>query len=347
MSPKRIDDGSLTEETGEPRFSPRAPFHTALRSFPLRTRRPGEPLVVEHLVRRFGFTLVAGAAGLRRPILVSELHRPGLALAGHFAYHPPERVQVLGKTEVSFVADLPASLRFERFRRLLSPETPCVVVAHGEAAPPELLSAAEEAAVPVLLSDVPTTHLMGKLTSFLEAELAPRTTIHGVLVEVYGIGILLTGESGIGKSETALELVKRGHRLVADDAVEIHKTSDNGLVGEAPDVIANLIEIRGLGVLDVMALFGAGAVKESQSIALVIHLEPWNEDRSYDRLGLDETTTRLLDVEVPMVVLPVRPGRNLAVLIEVAAMQFRLKQMGYHSAREFAERLGQVLDEKA
>ncbi|MBE3553555.1 MAG: HPr kinase/phosphorylase [Thermicanus sp.] len=291
------------------------------------------------LVERFQFQVLAGVKGLNREITVSDIHRPGLEIAGYFAYHPPERVQILGKTELSFAADLPPEVRKFRFDKLCNPETPCIVVAHGEEAPAELIYEADKDEVPLLRSDVPTTKLISNLTNYLEAELAPRTTLHGVLVEVYGVGILLTGSSGIGKSETALELLKRGHRLVADDAVEIRQTAEHELIGEAPELIQNLMEIRGLGILNIMTLFGAGSVRPRKKITLVIHLEYWDSRKGYDRLGLDEEKMKILDTELPMVTIPVRPGRNLAVIVEVAAMNYRLKKMGYDAAQQFSQRL--------
>jgi len=210
----------------------------------------------------------------------------------------------------------------------------------------ELIEAADMRQVPVLRSAIATTTLQSRLTNFLEKRLAPKVTIHGVLVDVYGVGMLITGGSGIGKSETALELVKRGHRLVADDAVEIWQTADNLLYGTAPELIRHLLEIRGLGILNIMTLFGAGAIRTSKQITLVVRLEAWQQDRQYDRLGLDEETTRILDTEVPMITVPVRPGRNLAVILEAAAMNFRLKRMGYNAALQFTNRLTETIEDE-
>jgi HPr kinase/phosphorylase len=186
--------------------------------------------------------------------------------------------------------------------------------------------------------------LASRITNHLENLLAPQTTIHGVLVDVSGVGMLITGTSGVGKSETALELVKRGHRLIADDAVEIRQTTDNVLYGSAPDLIKHLLEIRGVGIINVMTLFGAGAVRNSKRVTLVVKLENWQQDKQYDRLGLDEVTTRILDTDVPLATIPVRPGRNLAVILEVAAMNFRLKRMGYNAALQFTNKLTEVID---
>ncbi|PTQ55970.1 MAG: HPr kinase/phosphorylase [Candidatus Carbobacillus altaicus] len=300
-------------------------------------------LTTRHLVERFKLNVLAGERGLERPITVSEIYRPGLAIAGYFAYHPVRRIQVIGKTEMSFAQDLSPEVRRYRFSKFMHEDTPCVIVAHGVNAPDDLVREAEAHGVPLLESNITTTKLISELTNFLEMELAPRTTMHGVLVEVYGIGILLTGTSGIGKSETALELIKRGHRLVADDAVEILQTSQGELIGEAPAIIENLLEIRGLGILNVMALFGAGAIRLRKKISLVVRLEYWDSRKNYDRLGLDEARIRVLDTDLPLVVIPVRPGRNLAVIVEVAAMHHRLKLMGYNAAQQFADRLDRAL----
>jgi HPr kinase/phosphorylase len=228
-------------------------------------------------------------------------------------------------------------------QRLCNEESPCIIITRGLEAPIELLEHSNVSNVPVLRSSLATTILQSRVTNFLERKLAPTATIHGVLVDVYGIGMLITGGSGIGKSETALELVKRGHRLIADDAVEIRQTSDGQLHGSAPELIRHLLEIRGLGIINVMTLFGAGAVRNNERIGLVIRLENWQPDKQYDRLGLDEETTRIIDTDVPLVTVPVRPGRNLAVIIEVAAMNFRLKRMGYNAALQFTNKLTETI----
>jgi len=302
-------------------------------------------LKVADLASQFRLEVLAGAAGLRKNVTVAELHRPGLVLAGYANYYASERVQLLGKTEMSFYLTLSPALRRERAAMLCRPETPCLIVTRGLDVPPELAETAEESGVPLLRSEMTTTTLAGRLTSFLETRLAPTTTIHGVLVDVYGVGMLITGNSGIGKSETALELVKRGHRLVADDAVEIRQTADNELHGNAPELIRHLLEIRGLGIINVMTLFGAGAVRNYKKISVVARLEAWQPDKQYDRLGLEEEKTRIIDTELPLVTIPVRPGRNLAVIIEVAAMNYRLKRMGFNSAQQFTSRLTESIAE--
>jgi HPr kinase/phosphorylase len=237
-------------------------------------------------------------------------------------------------------------VRRNRAEQLCAPEeTPCIVVTRGLEVPTELIDEATKRDLPILRSQVSTTIFASRLTGFLENRLAPSTTIHGVLVDVYGIGMLITGSSGIGKSETALELVKRGHRLIADDAVEIRQTADHVLSGNAPELIRHLLEIRGVGIINVMTLFGAGAIRNVKKISVVVKLENWQQDKQYDRLGLDEEMTRIIDTDIPLVTIPVRPGRNLAVIVEVAAMNYRLKGMGYNAALQFTNKLTEQLSE--
>lgn len=296
-------------------------------------------VTVEDVVRRFDLEVLCGSEGLHHQISVSDLSRPGLEMAGYFTYYPAERIQLLGRTELTFFHGLSANNRQERMSKLCHKETPCICITRNYEAPSELIRSAQAIDLPVLRTDMPTTKFASKVTSYLESVLAPQTTLHGVLVDVYGVGILLAGASGIGKSETALELVKRGHRLVADDAVEIRQTAENILIANAPELIRHLLEIRGLGIINVMTLFGAGAVRNNKKISLVIRLEVWQQNRQYERLGLDEEKMKIIETELPMLTVPVRPGRNLAVIIEVAAMNFRLKRMGHNTAVQFAERL--------
>ncbi|MCZ8513903.1 HPr(Ser) kinase/phosphatase [Paenibacillus filicis] len=301
---------------------------------------------VSDLVKEFHLEVICGDEGLKRQITVADLYRPGLEMAGYFEFHPRERVQILGRTELTFIDGLPSEDRTERMNQLcMSEETPCIIISRGLEAPIELLAAANQKQVPVLRTSIATTILQSRLTGFLENRLAPSTTIHGVLVDVYGIGMLISGSSGIGKSETALELVKRSHRLIADDAVEIRQTADHQLIGNAPELIRHLLEIRGIGIINVMTLFGAGAVRNNKKISVVVKLETWQQDKQYDRLGLDEETTRIIETDVPLVTIPVRPGRNLAVIIEVAAMNYRLKRMGYNAALQFTNKLTESLSE--
>ncbi|SFU91260.1 HPr(Ser) kinase/phosphatase [Alicyclobacillus macrosporangiidus] len=302
---------------------------------------------VHELVRGLGLTVFNPDANLNRPITTVDINRPGLALAGYLRYHAAERIQLLGRTELSFLRGMDSREQALRVFAFCSYEqTPCVVVTRGEAPPESLLREASSRGLPVLGTTHVTTRAASVISTFLEERLAPETLVHGVLVDVYGIGILITGSSGIGKSETALELIKRGHRLVADDAVIIRQVSDNTLVGSAPALLQYLLEIRGLGVLNAMTLFGAGAVRTHKKLAMVVHLEAWRDDVAYDRLGIDEQTVRILDTELPSLTIPVRPGRNLAVIIEVAAMNHRLKRIGFNAAQQFSEQLADAIEEQ-
>ncbi|WP_379970455.1 HPr(Ser) kinase/phosphatase [Ectobacillus sp. sgz5001026] len=296
------------------------------------------------LIEYFRLDLVSGEKGIHRSIQTSDLSRPGIEMAGFFTYYPSDRVQLLGKTEITFFNTLTAEQKKERMEALCTDETPCIIVTRGQEVPPELLLASQESNVPLLCSTQKTTRLASRLTNYLESKLAPTTAVHGVLVDIYGVGVMIMGSSGVGKSETALELVKRGHRLVADDSVEIRQEDEDTLVGSSPELIEHLLEIRGLGIINVMTLFGAGAVRNHKRISLAIHLELWDQNKNYDRLGLDEEKMKIIDTEITKITLPVRPGRNLAVIIEVAAMNFRLKRMGVNAAQQFSERLMNAIE---
>lgn len=284
-----------------------------------------------------------GEEGINRPIVTSDLSRPGLEIAGFFDYYPADRVQLLGMTEMSFFNRLNEPDRIQRMEELCRDFTPGIIITRGQEVPIELIEASERESVPVMRSNMKTTRLYSRLTNFLESRLAPTTAVHGVLVDIYGLGVLITGKSGVGKSETALELVKRGHRLVADDCVEIRQEDQDTLVGNAPDLIEHLLEIRGLGIINVMTLFGAGAVRSNKKISIVINLELWEKNKQYDRVGLDEEKMKIIDTEVTKITVPVRPGRNLAVIIEVAAMNYRLKRMGVNAAEQFSDRLNHAI----
>jgi len=301
-------------------------------------------ITVRELIQDLDLTTFTERADFDRTISTIDINRPGLALAGYLKYHPSDRLQLLGRTELSFLEGMDAREQALRvFAFCAYDETPCVIVTRGQTPPESLLREAEARRLPVLGTNFVTTRAAAVISSWLEERLAPETLVHGVLVDVYGIGILITGSSGIGKSETGLELVKRGHRLVADDAVVIRQISDNTLVGSPPPLLRHLLEIRGLGVLNAMTLFGAGSVRTHKKLALVIHLEAWRDDVAYDRLGLDEQTVRILDTELPSITIPVRPGRNMAVIVEVAAMNHRLKAFGYNAALEFSEQLSRTV----
>ncbi|MDZ5474127.1 HPr(Ser) kinase/phosphatase [Bacillus sp. 31A1R] len=297
------------------------------------------------IIEKFDLELISGEEGVDRPITTSDISRPGLEMAGFFDYYPAERIQLLGMTELEFVEKLSDMDRKIRMEQLCTDITPGIIVTRDMEIPIELIEASEREAVPVMRSKQKTTRFSSRLTNFLESKLAPTTAVHGVLVDIYGIGVLITGKSGVGKSETALELVKRGHRLVADDCVEIRQEDEDTLVGTSPELIEHLLEIRGLGIINVMTLFGAGAVRSYKRITLVINLELWDQNKQYDRLGLDEEKMKIIDTEITKLTVPVRPGRNLAVIIEVAAMNFRLKRMGVNAAEQFTNRLSDVIED--
>lgn len=300
-------------------------------------------ITTRDVMEKFNLELVSGEEGIGRVISTSDISRPGLEMAGYFTHYPANRVQLLGKTELSFFELLPSELKLERMRLLCSQDTPAIIISRGMDVPEELIKSSNEEHVPVFKTKMTTTKFSSRLTNYLEGRLAPMTAAHGVLVDVYGIGVLIMGKSGVGKSETALELVKKGHRLVADDCVEIRQESENLLIGSAPPLLEHLLEIRGIGIIDVMTLFGASAIRPSKRITLIIELEIWDPDKVYDRLGLEEEKMKLIDTELTKLTIPVRPGRNLAVIIEVAAMNYRLKRMGVNAAEEFSRRLDEVI----
>lgn len=286
---------------------------------------------MEHIyIPRGGFDL---------PVSSTDLNRPSLQLTGFFAYFDNRRIQLFGRVEMAYLATLDSDARKEAVRGVFKRRIPLVIVTRGMDIFPEMLELAKEYGVTLVRSQDATSYVTSTLNAYLNKELAPRITIHGGLVEVYGQGILLRGDSGIGKSETAIELIKRGHRLIADDAVEIKRVSSITLLGSAPAIIRHFIELRGIGIVDVRRIFGIGAIKMTEKVELVINLEPWEDGKQYDRLGMDSQTTSILDIAVPSLTIPVKPGRNLAVIIEVAAMNDRQKKMGFNAAKELQERM--------
>ena len=276
---------------------------------------------------------VLSAAGETMAIDSSDINRPGLQLAGFWAYFASERPQFLGKVEISYLNSLDAQTRAERLDTFFGYKPPCVIVCHNIGVPEGLVQAAQQYGVPVFESLDDTTMLVVKVINYLNNVLAPRMTMHGCMVDVYGAGLLITGDSGVGKSEAALELVKRGHRLVADDVVDIKRVATDRIIGEAPPMIRHYMEIRGVGIIDIATMYGIGAVIPSKSIDMVVHMELWEQGKEYDRLGLTDEYTQILDVSVPHLTLPIRPGRNLAIVLEVAARNLRLKQSGYNAAQ--------------
>lgn len=276
----------------------------------------------------------------------NDVNRPGLQLMGFYEYFNPERIQIIGKMEFAYLSTIDEKTRRERLQRLFSQRIPALIITRELPYFPEMLELATEFEVPLLRSKESTSNFIAGLIAFLNLTLAPRITRHGVLIEIYGEGVFITGESGVGKSETAIELVKRGHRLVADDAVEIRKVSNISLVGSSPDNIRHFLELRGIGIINVRRLFGIGAVKMTEKIDLVVELEQWNSEKIYDRMGVDTEFVNILGVKIPSLTIPVKPGRNLAVILEVAAMNNRQKKMGYNAARELLNRLGMESDPK-
>lgn len=280
-----------------------------------------------------------------KKITVSDVYRPGLELSGYFDFYPADRVQLLGRTEISYAARLDHDLRRKVFEKICQKETPCLLVSRNLPVPVELKEAAEAAGTPILISNDTTTYLMSMITQYLAVKLAERSSVHGVLVEVFGMGVLLTGESGVGKSETALALVQHGHRLIADDRVDVYQRDHETVVGEAPRILKHLMEIRGIGIIDVLKLFGIGAIKDETEISLVINLTNWDSKANYDRLGFQENTRIICGIAVPQVTIPVKVGRNMENIVEVAVMNFRAKAMGFDAAKTFDENLTSLIAE--
>ena len=288
---------------------------------------------------------IAGRAGLGRPITVPDLNRPGLALAGFYESFAWNRLQVFGRGECAYLVKLDAEGSRQSVETLFSYQIPCCIFTNSLLPSESFLAAAEAAGCAILTTSLNSSEFSGRVIRVLSDIFAPKTTVHGVLVEVFGIGILLVGDSGVGKSETALELIERGHRLVADDVVEIRCVNGSILMGQgANKVIGHHMEIRGLGIINITHLFGVGAIRDKKQIQLVCQLEDWNPDKVYDRIGMDELTTNILDVKVPKLEIPVKPGRNIPIIVETAAMNERLKKMGYHSAKEFNQNIMRWLE---
>lgn len=280
------------------------------------------------------------------PICTVDVNRPGLPLSGFFQHFDTSRLMVIGLTESTFVAEMTNNQKMQRFDRLLSYPVPAVIYTRGLNPTPECMAAAEKYGRTVLRTKKQTSEFMSELIGSLYNHLAPRITRSGVMMEVYGEGILIQGESGVGKSEVAIELIKRGHRIIADDAVEIRATNRGVLEATAPELIRHYMELRGIGVIDVRRLFGMGAIKEVQNIDLIIHLEPWQDGAMYDRLGLDSTFTELLEVQIPSIRIPVKPGRNLASIVEVAAMNNRNRHMGHNAALELSKKMDEHFEKQ-
>ena len=292
------------------------------------------------VAEEFSFEIVHKSSDFDKIVInTADVNRPALQIAGYFDYFDAHRIQVMGKVEITYLEQFSQDERYEIFDKLFSKKFPALIVTRNMQIFPEMRELAEKYDLTIMRTEESTSSLMSALISYLNVQIAPRHTRHGVLVEVYGEGVLIMGESGVGKSETAIELVKRGHRLVADDAVEIKKVSSKTLVGSSPAIIRHFVELRGIGIIDVKEIFGIGAVKATENINLVINLEPWIEGKQYDRLGMEEEFTEIMGISVPSLTIPVKPGRNLAIIIEVASMNNRQKRMGYNAAVELNNRL--------
>jgi len=291
--------------------------------------------------------LLAGASGLRKQIQVPRIQKPGLSLAGYTTSLHPDRVQVLGSTELSYLAQLPTDVAAANVRTLCQSPICCFVITKGQQPPAELIAEVERNNIPLLRTHHQSSTLITLITRFLEERLLPQKTVHGVLVDVLGVGVLLLGKSGIGKSECALDLILRGHRLVADDVVKVRLKLPAVLFGEGSDLLHYHMEIRGLGILNIKHLFGVAAIRERKKIDLAIELSEWDPKTEYDRLGIEDQTYQVLGIDIPLLRIPVRPGRNITTIIEVAARNHILKEMGYHSAIEFQDRLEKRMAEMA
>jgi HPr kinase/phosphorylase len=299
--------------------------------------------LVQHLYeqhgRYLGLDLLAGSGGLGRRINKAEVHRPGLSLTGYLKGFVSARILVVGKQEIEYVRELDAKTRLQRLSAILTPTTPAVIVARGFKAPKELVSLCEKHKIPLFRANSTATNLLSRITFLLLEEFCPSVTLHGTLVEVFGVGVLIQGESSVGKSEAALGLIERGHRLISDDVVRVKKKEGSYLVGSGPELTRHLMEIRGIGIINVAHLYGAVCVRPDKGIDIVVKLEEWDDQHFYDRVGLDEKFIDVLSISVPYHVLPVKPGRDVVLLLETIALNHRLKDMGYNSAKEFNAKL--------
>lgn len=303
-------------------------------------------VTVKMLVDRLKLKVVYGNKELlAKPITTADISRPGLEMTGYFDYYSPERIQLVGMKEWSYLKTLTDHNRYSVFKNMFKEETPAVIVARGLDIPEELYRAAKENGVVVLQGRNGTSSLSGDMSWYLNAQLAERTSVHGVLMDIYGMGVLIQGDSGIGKSETGLELVKRGHRLVADDRVDIYARDEMTLWGEPAEILRHLLEIRGVGIIDVMSLYGASAVKDSSQVQIAVYLENYTKDQTYDRLGNNAEELEIGGVTIPRIRIPVKTGRNISVVIEAAAMNVRAKEMGYDATKTFEERLSQLISQ--
>lgn len=280
---------------------------------------------------------------LEKEIKTSDISRPGLEMTGYFDFYTPERIQLIGMKEWSYLMKMSSHNRHQVLLKMFQPETPVIIIARNLEIPKEMIDAADEKQVAILRSKTSTSRLSGEISSYLDSRLAERTSVHGVLMDIYGMGVLIQGDSGIGKSETGLELVKRGHRLVADDRVDIYAKDEVTLWGEPAEILRHLLEIRGVGIIDVMSLYGASAVKDSSQVQIAVYLENYDTQKTFDRLGNDTEELEVAGVRIPRIRIPVKTGRNISVVIEAAAMNYRAKQMGYDATKIFEERLTDLI----
>lgn len=287
---------------------------------------------------------IAGRSGLVRELKVPEINRPGLELSGFYDNFAFQRIQIFGRGEMAYLEKLALESRTETLDKLFSCEIPCCVFTHSQAPTEDFLKIAEQTGCAVLQTDLSSSEFTTRILRVLSNVFAPKQSVHGVLVEVFGVGVLILGDSGVGKSETALALVERNHRLVADDLVEIRRVGGNILIGTGTGVSSHHMEIRGLGIINITHLFGVGAIRDKKQIQMAVRLEDWDSDKNYDRIGAEENFMEILGVQVPFIVIPVKPGRNIPVIIETAAMNERLKKMGYYSAKEFSKNVMRWLE---
>ena len=301
-------------------------------------------VLVREVIEKLRLDIVYGEGELlEKEIITADITRPGLEMTGYFDYYTPERIQLLGMKEWSYLVTMPSKNRYQILKKMFLSETPAVIVARGLVVPEEMLKAARECEVAILTSRTSTSRLSGQLSSYLDSRLAERTSVHGVLMDIYGMGVLIQGDSGIGKSETGLELVKRGHRLVADDRVDIYAKDEMTLWGEPAEILKHLLEIRGVGIIDIMSLYGASAVKDSSQVQLAVYLENYDTQKTFDRLGNNAEELEVSGVSIPRIRIPVKTGRNISVVIESAAMNYRAKEMGFDATRLFEERLTNLI----
>lgn len=301
---------------------------------------------VKDLLQKVRLQLIYGSEDLLdKDITTSDISRPGLEMTGYFDYYTPERIQLIGMKEWSYLMKMTSHNRYQVLRKMFQPETPVVIIARDLEIPDEMLQAAEEQKIALLRSHTATSRLSGEISSYLDSRLAERTSVHGVLMDIYGMGVLIQGDSGIGKSETGLELVKRGHRLVADDRVDIFAKDEMTLWGEPAEILRHLLEIRGVGIIDVMSLYGASAVKDSSQVQIAVYLENYDVNKTFDRLGNASDELELAGVRIPQIRIPVKTGRNISVVIEAAAMNYRAKEMGFDATKIFQERLTNLISQ--